>query len=313
MDNHCFYGDPRDSDEVHWSHPRDTATTFHIEIGRWDIHSERGTWLRQVSAFDIPLKGVAATVDFLIGLALEEMDCDADAGGYLLVGFTSHGERIRFDPASHIYSIPGRADRRFILQMNDTETDASIPIQVFGMGLIPPRPVESTASARAWHLNMAGYTTPNPTLIPGGYPWMTAFDSQRPSDWDIPSGLPRREDIPRAAHLDDRIGEHLEWHICTLWTPFTWGGHHGGRTTRQWKERHSINHDRHHGKFNIAYGHIPHEWITRYQTSTVRKEEASRYTPGAHTSNVTIWQTQPTLAAITVESILAPWFSPRLL
>jgi hypothetical protein len=120
-------------------------------------------------------------------------------------------------------------------------------------------------------------------------------------------------DIPRAAHLDERVGEHLEWHICTLWTPFTWGGVHGGRTTRQWKERFNINHDRHHGKFNIKYGHIPHEWITRYQTSTVRKEEASRYTPGAPTSKVTIWQTPPTLSAITVESILAPWFSPRLL
>jgi len=135
---------------------------------------------------------------------------------------------------------------------------------------------------------------------------MTAFDSQRPSNWDIPSWLPRREDIPR-------FGAHLEWHIGTLWTPSTWGGCHAGRTSRRWCDRAYINHDRDRGKFNRGHGHIPYEWITRYQTSTQRKEEASRYTPGAHTSTLTIWQTRPTLEAITVESIMAPWFSQSVL
>ena len=300
LETHWMRGRSADSSSVFFSHPRDTETTFYIEIGRWDINAARGKWLRQVSSFAIPLKGVAATVDFLIGLALEEMDIDAAANGFLLVGFTSHGDRIRFNPASHIYSIPGLADRRFILQMTDTETDASIPIQVFGMGFIPPRPVESTASARAWHPNMAGYTTPNRSLIPGGHPWLTAFDAQRPSNWDISPWRPRREDIPR-------FGDHLEWHIGTLWTPFTWGGRHAGRTSRRWCDRAYINHDRYHGKFVTKHGHIPYEWITRYQTSTQRKEEASRWIPGARISTSTIWQSPPSLAAITVESIMSPW------
>ena len=328
--------------EVCFRHPRDTSTTFFVEVGRWDINAERGKWLRQVSSFAIPASGVSATIDFFIGLVLEEMDIDAAAEGFLLVGFTSHGDRVRFDPASHVYSVAEFIDRRFILQLTDSGSDASIPIQVFGLGLIPPRPVENTPSARAWHPNMHGHDysgkahqPPNEKLSPGDFPWDTSWESQRPSDWVIPPGLPRRADLPRAPHLDT-WPDFLDWHIGTLWTPLTWGGVHGGPTTRRWQGRNSINHDRHHGDFNSQHGHIPYEWITRYRNSTVRKEEASRYDPGAPTSTVTIWQTQPTLAAITLadhlpdhlaliwqtppvpptitrDSILSPWFDPVIL
>ena len=328
--------------ETWFPHPRDTSTTFFVEVGRWDINAERGKWLRQVSSFAIPASGVSATIDFFIGLVLEEMDIDAAAEGFLLVGFTDLGDRVRFDPASHVYSVAEFIDRRFILQLTDSGSDASIPIQVFGLGLIPPRPVENTPSARAWHPNMHGHdysgNAPQPRnekLSPGDFPWDTSEESQRPSDWMIPPGLPRRADLPRAPHLDT-WPDHLNWHIGTLWTPLTWGGVHGGPTTRRWQGRNSINHDRHHGDFNSQHGHIPYEWITRYRNSTVRKEEASRYEPDAPTSTVTIWKKFPTLAAITLadhlpdhlaliwqtppvpptitgDSILSPWIDPVIL
>ena len=174
METHWISGRSSDTSEVFFSHPRDTATTFYIEIGRWDIHSERGNWLRQVSSFAIPLRGVAATVDFLIGLALEEMDIDAASHGFLLVGFTSHGDRIRFNPASHIYSIPDHVDRRFILQMTDSATDASIPIHVFGMGLTHPAPGGKHRIVTGLASEHGGVHDPEPDAHPG---WLSLDDS----------------------------------------------------------------------------------------------------------------------------------------
>jgi hypothetical protein len=112
---------PGDTYEVRWSHPRDTLATFHIEIGRWNINAYRREWLRQVSTFALPFRGVVATIDFLIGLTLEEMDSGEFADGYILLGFQENGDRIRFDPASHIYTIAATCDRRFILNLTQPD------------------------------------------------------------------------------------------------------------------------------------------------------------------------------------------------